>query len=897
MTTRNLQFLFAPASVAVIGATERDGSVGASVTRNLLRGGFAGALRLVNPKHERLAGQKCFADVGSLDIAPQLAVICTPPDTVPGLIADLGARGTRAAIVLTAGLAGKSDDGARTLSQAMLDAARPYLLRILGPNCVGLLSPGVGLNASFAHEAALPGKLAFVSQSGALTTGLLDWARARGIGFSHFVSLGESADVDFGDVIDYLASDPQTSSILMYVEAITHARKFMSAARAAARNKPIIVVKAGRAPEGAKAAASHTGALAGTDIVYDAAFRRAGALRVVTMSDLFVAAQTLASAKPLAGERVAILTNGGGPGVLAADAVSIGGGRLAKLSDETMARLDAQLPATWSHANPVDIIGDAPTTRYIESIRILAKDPQIDALLFLHAPTAIVDSTSIALACAPLLRNLSVPVFSCWLGGNAVTRAQQIFADAGIPTYETPEQAATGFLQGMQYRRNQEILFETPSAAAEDFAPNTAAVRTIIDAALREQRPMLSEPEAKAVLRGYGIAVVETRIAADADAAARAATELGYPVVLKILSPDISHKSDVGGVVLDIRTPDMLTDAANAMLERVRALRPQALLQGFAVQNMIARPHAIELIIGATTDAVFGPVILFGQGGTATEQIADTAIALPPLNSYLARDLISRTRVADRLAAFRDRPAADIKAVESVLLRISQLLVDFAEVAELDINPLLADEHGVIALDARMRVVAASGSGSDRFAIRPYPAHLEASVDVAGRQVAIRPIRPEDEADFKTFLSRSAAADPYFRFFRLGRDLPHAQLARFTQIDYDREMALVAVFEGALVAEARAMADPDNVRAEFSVVVRPDWSESGLDKILLARLIACCRQHGTRRLFGDVVPGNRRLLDVAAALGFHALADAGKTIRIELDLGEAAMAMSQMAAM
>ena len=897
MTTRNLQFLFAPASVAVIGATERDGSVGASVTRNLLRGGFAGALRLVNPKHERLAGQKCFADVGSLDIAPQLAVICTPPDTVPGLIADLGARGTRAAIVLTAGLAGKSDDGARTLSQAMLDAARPYLLRILGPNCVGLLSPGVGLNASFAHEAALPGKLAFVSQSGALTTGLLDWARARGIGFSHFVSLGESADVDFGDVIDYLASDPQTSSILMYVEAITHARKFMSAARAAARNKPIIVVKAGRAPEGAKAAASHTGALAGTDIVYDAAFRRAGALRVVTMSDLFVAAQTLASAKPLAGERVAILTNGGGPGVLAADAVSIGGGRLAKLSDETMARLDAQLPATWSHANPVDIIGDAPTTRYIESIRILAKDPQIDALLFLHAPTAIVDSTSIALACAPLLRNLSVPVFSCWLGGNAVTRAQQIFADAGIPTYETPEQAATGFLQGMQYRRNQEILFETPSAAAEDFAPNTAAVRTIIDAALREQRPMLSEPEAKAVLRGYGIAVVETRIAADADAAARAATELGYPVVLKILSPDISHKSDVGGVVLDIRTPDMLTDAANAMLERVRALRPQAPLQGFAVQNMIARPHAIELIIGATTDAVFGPVILFGQGGTATEQIADTAIALPPLNSYLARDLISRTRVADRLAAFRDRPAADIKAVESVLLRISQLLVDFAEVAELDINPLLADEHGVIALDARMRVVAASGSGSDRFAIRPYPAHLEASVDVAGRQVAIRPIRPEDEADFKTFLSRSAAADPYFRFFRLGRDLPHAQLARFTQIDYDREMALVAVFEGALVAEARAMADPDNVRAEFSVVVRPDWSESGLDKILLARLIACCRQHGTRRLFGDVVPGNRRLLDMAAALGFHALADAGKSIRIELDLGEAAMAMSQMAAM
>jgi acetyltransferase len=892
LTTRNLHYLFAPQSVAVIGATERDGSVGASVTRNLLGGGFAGELRLVNPKHDRLAGQKCYADVRSLDIAPQLAVICTPPDTVPGLIAELGARGTRAAIVLTAGLNDMSDGGGRTLSQAMLDAARPHLLRILGPNCVGLLSPRIGLNASFAHEAAFPGKLAFVSQSGALTTGLLDWARARRIGFSHFVSLGESADVDFGDVIDYLASDPETSAILMYVEAIKHARKFMSAARAAARNKPIIVVKAGRAPEGAKAAASHTGALAGTDIVYDAAFRRAGALRVVTTSDLFVAAQTLASAKPLAGERVAILTNGGGPGVLAADAVSLGGGCLAKFTDETIAGLDALLPATWSHGNPVDIIGDAPTTRYAESIRILAADPQIDALLFLHAPTAIVDSTSIALACAPLLRNLPVPVFSCWLGGNAVARARQIFVDAGIPTYETPEQAATGFLQGMQYRRNQEILFETPSAAMDAFAPDAATVRAIIDTALSEKRPMLSEPESKAVLRAYGIPVVETRIAADAAAAVRAAMELGFPVVLKILSPDISHKSDVGGVVLDIRTSDMLVEAAKAMLERVRALSPQARIEGFAVQKMIARPHALELIVGATTDAVFGPVILFGQGGTATERIADTAIALPPLNSYLARDLVSRTRVATQLEAFRDRPAADIKAIETVLLRISRLLVDFAEVAELDINPLLADERGVIALDARMRVAAASGSGSDRFAIRPYPSHLEESVDVAGRRVAIRPIRPEDEADFKTFLSRSAAADPHFRFFHFGRDLPHAQLARFTQIDYDREMALVAVFEGALVAEARAVADPDNARAEFSVVVRPDWAESGLDRLLLARLVACCRLRGTRRLFGEVAPGNRRLLDAVAALGFRAFADADKTIRIELDLGEAELAIS-----
>jgi acetyltransferase len=885
VTTRNLQHLFAPQSVAVIGATGRNGSVGAAVTRNLLEGGLRGTLRLVNPKHDRVGDHPCYPDVGSLDIVPELAVICTPPDSVPGLIAELGAKGTKAAIVLTAGLGNATDGSGRTLTQAMLDAANPHLLRILGPNCVGLLSPHIGLNASFAHEPALPGNLAFVSQSGALTTALLDWARARQIGFSHFVSLGESADVDFGDIIDYLATDPETKAILLYVEAIKHARKFMSAARAAARNKPIIVVKAGRAPEGARAAASHTGALAGSDDVYDAAIRRAGALRVATTSDLFVAAETLACAKPLSGERIAILTNGGGPGVLAADAISLGGGQLADLSDASIAMLDGMLPATWSHANPVDIIGDAPTTRYVGALEVLAADPQIDALLFIHAPTAIVDSTSIALACAPLLREWAAPVFSCWLGGNAIKRARQVFVDAGIPTYETPEQAATAFLQGMQYRRNQEMLFETPPAVLDSFTPETAVARSIVDNALRENRSMLSEPEAKAILRAYGIPVVETRIAPDIDSAIGAARELGFPVVLKILSPDISHKSDVGGVALDIQTPEMLVEIATKMLERVRALRPQATLQGFAVQNMIRRPHACELIVGAATDLVFGPIILFGQGGTGTEQIADTAIALPPLNPYLARDLVSRTRVARQLAGYRDRPAADRKAIEFVLLRIAQLLGDIAEVAELDINPLLADEHGVIALDARMRIARATQTGSDRFAICPYPIHLEERVEVAGRQVLVRPIRPEDETDFKAFISRSAAEDPYFRFSHLTRELPHSQLARFTQIDYDREMALVAVCQGELVAEARAVTDPGNLRAEFSVLVRPDWTETGLDQVLLSRLIAYCRQRGTQQLFGDVLPGNQRMLDLAAALGFRKLPDAGKTIRIKLQLG------------
>ena len=888
MTTRNLEYLFAPRSVAIIGATERPRSVGAAVTRNLLEGGFEGAVRLVNPQHERVKDQPCYPDVRSLDIVPDLAVICTPPATVPGLVAELGAKGTKAAIVLTAGLGEAKDGSGLVLSQAMLAAAKPHLLRILGENCVGMLSPRLGLNASFAHQQALPGNLAFVSQSGALTTALLDWARARRIGFSHFVSLGASDDVDFGDVLDYLAADPGTKAILMYVEAIKHARKFMSAARRAARSKPVIVVKAGRAPEGAKAAASHTGALAGSDAVYDAALRRAGVLRVFSTDDLFIAAETLACAKPLSGERVAILTNGGGPGVLAADAVCLGGAQLAKLSGDTISNLDAILPATWSHANPVDIIGDAPTERYVDAIKILATDPQTDALLFIHAPTAIVDSTSIALTCAPLLRNCRLPVFSCWLGGGAVIRARQIFVEAGIPTYETPEDAATAFLQAVQYRRNQEILFETPATAAEAFVADKAAVRAIVDNALRESRAMLSEPEAKAVLRAYGIPAVETRVARDIEEATEAAGRLGYPIALKILSPDISHKSDVGGVVLDIQTPAMLTEEATKMIARVRELRPGALIQGFSVQPVVRRTHACELIVGATTDAVFGPVILFGQGGTGTEVIADTAIALPPLNAYIARDLISRTRIAKQLAGYRERPATNGKAIETVLMRVAQLLADMDEVAELDINPLLADENGVVALDARMRVALPAARGTGRFAIEPYPAGLEEQLDVATKRVLIRPIRPEDEVEFKDFLRASAAvAQAYIRHFTLTNELPHSQLARFTQIDYDREMSLVAVHQGEITAEVRAVCDPANLQAELSVLVRPDWSHTELASILTARVVARCEQRGIRKIMADGMEQDQPVLDAMKRLGFRRLPVAGSVARMELRFASA----------
>lgn len=613
MTVRNLEHLFKPASVAVIGASDRPHSLGATVLRNLRTGGFLGAVYPVNPKHIFVAGSRAYPDVGALPETPELAVICTPAQTVPGIIAALGARGTKAAIVLSAGLGAARTAEGKTVTAAMLDAARPFLLRILGPNCVGLLVPGIGLNASFAHTSAVAGHLAMISQSGALTTAMLDWAKTRGIGFSHFVSLGESADVDFGDVIDYLGSDPETRAILLYIESITAARKFMSAARAASRNKPVIAVKAGRVPAAAKAAASHTGALAGSDEVYDAALRRAGMLRVDTTQELFDAAETLARAKPLYGDRLAILTNGGGPGVMATDSLVLGGGRLTTLEPETLARLDSVLPPTWSRGNPVDIIGDAPAERYVAALEALLGDSGTDAILLLHAPTAIVPSDEIARACLKVVTDARRTVLSCWMGGEGVSAAETVFREAGVPTYATPEEGVRAFRQLVDYRCNQELLMETPPAALDTVRVDAEAARNVIAATLAKGRTLLTEPEARKVITAYRIPTVAGDIAANAADAARVAAEIGYPVALKILSPDISHKSDVGGVALDIRNELELVAAAASMLERCGELRPGAHIEGFSVQKMVDRSDAHELIAGVATDAVFGPILLFGQ--------------------------------------------------------------------------------------------------------------------------------------------------------------------------------------------------------------------------------------------------------------------------------------------
>ncbi len=891
MTVRNLKYLIKPASVAVIGASNRQHSVGEAVMQNLLGGGFKGPVMPVNPKYQAIGGVLTYPDVASLPVVPDLAVICTPPRTVPELIAELGERGTRAAIVLTAGLARTTGDDGRSLQQTMLDAAQPHLLRILGPNCLGLMVPDVGLNASFAHIDALPGQVALIHQSGALCTALLDWARSKGIGFSHFISIGDSADVDFGDALDYLGGEPDARAILLYVESIRGARKFMSAARAAARNKPVLVVKAGRVEEGAKAAASHTGALAGVDDVYDAAFRRAGMLRVFGTDEMFDAVEPLAHVHRPEGERLAILTNGGGPGVIATDALILGGGRLAKLSNQTLSRLDQVLPGTWSRGNPVDIIGDATGERYAKALGVLMGAEEVDAVLILHAPTAVVSSLEVAEGVVKVSREKGsrCALLASWLGGERMHKPRRLLSEAGIPHYGTPESAVRAFMHLVRYRRNQELLMETPPSVPEEFTPATETVRLLIASALVTVRKLLTEPEAKTVLAAYGVPIVETRIAETADEAGQIAETLGLPVALKVLSEDISHKSDVGGVVLDLQTPDEVRAAAGAMVERLAHLRPDAVLMGFTVQKMARRPGAHELIVGAATDAIFGPIILFGEGGTGVEIIADKAVSLPPLNVKLARELIGRTRIARRLAGYRDRPAAEMSAICRTLVQVSQLVSDIAEIAEIDINPLFADERGVLALDARIRVETPVATAAQRLAIRPYPTELEEWITLEGEKILLRPIRPEDEPQHKALLDGLDSRDIRFRFFGLVRSFPHSQLARFTQIDYDREMAFIAtaVRDGQprTLGVVRAVSDPDNILAEFAIVVGSELKGKGLGRALMAKMIGYCRDRGTSELVGEVLAENRRMLRLAKSLGFERRRlPEGDVIRVHLEL-------------
>lgn len=875
MTIRNLEFAVRPRSVAVIGASAREGSVGGVVLRNIVDGGFEGDIWPVNPKYREVAGLTCHAGVADLPGAPDLAVIVTPPRTVPGLIGELARKGTRAAVVITAGLTRENG-----LRQAMLDAAKPHLFRVIGPNTVGLMIPPIRLNAGFAHMAASPGGIALLSQSGAIATSLIDWAAENNIGFSHIVSLGDMADVDVGDYLDMLAGDASTRAIVMYLETVPNPRKFMSAARAAARVKPVIAVKSGRHEQAAKAAATHTGALSGADRVVEAALARAGILRVDGLAELFDAAETMARFSPLERTRVAIVTNGGGAGVLAVDQLVDCGGEMAELSAATIAALDADLPPTWSRANPVDIIGDAPPERYRAAVRAVAADPGVDAIMVLNCPTGLASPTDAARAVAALTERGRIggkPMLTCWLGEYTARHGRRILQQAGVASYETPADAATAVAYLSDWSRTQKALTRVPSSRGEDVQVDRAAALAVFRSAAAEGRAMLTEPEAKAVAAAYGIPVPETIVAAtpeEAGAAAAKLLETSERVVVKLLSKAVSHKSDVGGVILGLETAEAAEAAARTIAGRLARHAPGAALEGYAVQPMVARKQAQELILGMSRDPIFGPVILFGAGGVAVEVMDDTAMALPPLDDVLAGDLVDRTRVGRLLAGFRDRKPADRTALTAALNGLSQLIVDFPCVVAMDVNPLLADHEGVMALDARIEIDPAAverpGPNPD-LAIRPYPAGWETDLSTGAGTYHIRPIKPVDVALYPDFLARVSPDDIRLRFLAPRRNFPDEMLMRLTQLDYDRDMAFVALEAetGALAGIGRLSCDPDRTFAEYALLVRSDLQGQGLGWTLLGRLLDYARAEGIGRIEGTVLAENERMLAMCREYGFE----------------------------
>jgi acetyltransferase len=892
MTIRNLNLLFQPRSVALVGASERPGSIGLHVAENLLRGGFAGEIGFVNPGRDAILGKPCHRSIEALPFVPGLAVIATPPNTIPGIIEELGCKGCKAAVVITAGVTGD-------LAQLMRAAAKPHLLRIIGPNCMGIQVPSLKLDASFAHTLAKPGDIALVSQSGAITLAMLDWAAVEGVGFSHVVSIGDCADVDLGDMLDYLAGDVTNRAVFLYIESVKDAAKFMSAARRCSRAKPVIAIKAGRHPEGAKAALSHTGALAGSDNVYTAALRRAGILRVVDLDEMFDAGEVLARVRCIPGSRIAIVTNGGGAGVVAADTVADLRGTLADLEPATIEALNKALPPTWSHGNPVDIVGDAGPDRYSAAMEAVMQDPNTDVVLVINCPTALASSVDAAKAMIEAVekqRRLGhkKPVVATWLAKSAVEEVRPLFAKANIPDFETPTEAIEGIMQLARYAWAQTELMRTPPVTPENHV-DPAAVDALIAHTLGQGRSMMMEPEAKAVLSAYGIPTVPTKVAKTPVEAAQAAAELlndYVSVVVKILSPDIIHKSDIGGVRLDLASPEEVEKATRRMLSEIKAARPDALIEGVTIQPMIYRKDAFELILGISTDEVFGPVIVFGAGGTGVETIGDSAMSLTPLDLKLATDLIHSTRIFKLLKGYRDKPPVDLNGLALCLVRLSSLAVQHPAIRELDINPLIIDDKGMIALDARIKVEDPTIHPPVPPAIRPYPTEWEKAYKLAdGSEAFVRPVRPEDERFYAKYMHMMDPEDIRLRMFMPVREFSHEFLARMTQIDYGREMAFIALRpDGAGDQEslgvARFFADPDYEKGEYAVLVRSDLKGLGLGWILMQHLISYAKSEGLKTLYGSVLCENVNMLQMCRELGFNVNRDPddGTVYLVTLDL-------------
>jgi acetyltransferase len=873
VVTKKLTKLFNPKVIAIIGATANEGAVGHSLVRNIIGSGFDGIVYPVNPKRDNILGVKTYQNIQEIPDKVDLAIIATPAKTVLPIVEDCGMAGVSGIVLISAGFAEAGEEGI-AMTKEILKTVRRYNMRLIGPNCLGFIRPSIKLNASFANKMALPGKIAFISQSGALCTAILDWSIKMNVGFSHFVSIGSMIDVSFDDLIDYFGSDPYTSSIVIYMESLKDARKFLSAARAYARNKPIIVLKAGKSTEGAQAAMSHTGSLAGNDFVFDAAFKRAGVIRVDTIGELFHIAQSLSMQEKPAGKKMAMITNAGGPGVIATDLLIEKGGELAELSEETIEELNNNLSPYWSHNNPIDVLGDAGPKEYKKAVEVCVKDPNVDGILVILTPQAMTDSKAIAEAIVTIPGIEKKTVLASWMGADDVQEGREILEQNNIPVYSIPENAVRCFMYMYDYRRNLKVIQQTPAVIPSAFNPKTEENRQLIRDILADGRKVMTEYEAKQFLSNYQIGVIKNGLAATREEAMDLADELGYPVVMKIASPDILHKTDVGGVVLNIKKREDVGRYFDQIMASAKAGAPDADIRGIFVEQMMKKRY--ELIIGSKRDPIFGPTIVFGMGGVAVEVFKDTTVGLPPLNMALALRLIEDTKIYKLLKGYRGMPAADIESIQFLLYKFGYLLSDFPEIEEIDINPFGVDEHGGVVLDGKVILNDEQFNPKNPYkhlVISPYPSKYISEYKLKNGDVAtLRPIKPEDEQMEKDMFKNFSERTQKFRFFQLIKDISHEQLVRYTQIDYDREIAIIAELDEdgkkVMAGVSRLIADQYNESAEFAVVIADPWHGQGLGNKFLDYMLEIAKERGIHRVYANILLENHIMLHMFRKRGF-----------------------------
>lgn len=887
MNIHNLDSIFNPQRIALVGVTPNPNSVGGKVLSNLVNGGFRGVVYPINHSSEAVLGISCYPDLKNLPQTPDLAIICNPASEVPDKVRECGEAGIRGLIIMSAGFGEIGTEGKVLEDHIKSEIRRFDGMRILGPNCLGFIAPTFNVNVSFTTGMPRKGHIAFISQSGALCSSVLDWALEENIGFSYFVSIGNTIDVDFGDLIDYFGEDENTKSIILYVESIKSARKFMTAARAFARSKPIIVYKAGRFTESAEVASSHTGALATEDAIYHAAFQRSGLARVLDIGEIFDCAELIGRHKIPKGPRLGIVTNAGGPGVMAVDALIASKGVLAKLSGESLEQLNASLPSHWSRRNPVDVLGDARSKRIVKAIKIVLEDPGVDAVLVILTPQAMTNPTAAAKAVAQLIESSSKPILGVWLGGQRMREGIRILTQTGIAAYRTPEQAVHAFMTLVDYSRNLESLYETPKDILVEFHQDRGKIRATFESHFSNGESLLTEDTSKALLKAYGIPVTEVHLAKEEDEAVAFAEKLRYPVVLKVLSQDIIHKTDVGGVALNLGDEKSVRSAYHQMLSQIQEKLPDAKIEGILVQNMVDPRYGIEMILGLKKDPIFGTVIMAGAGGISAELQGDQALGFPPLNERLAKRMLESLRIWPLLQGFRGRPPVHVDKLIEIMIRLSYLAADYPEIGELDINPLLVDPNGVTALDARVIIdqetIDKHGEPYDHLAMRPYPEeYVQARKLSDGASVVLRPIKPEDESLWFELLSSCSRESIYMRFRHFFHWESHEVASRYCFIDYDREIAIVAEIEEEgkrkLIAVGRLISDPDHETVEYAILIADAWQNRGLGNILTEYCHEIAEQWGLKKMIAQTTTDNHRMISVFRKRGFDVMMDPSSSL-------------------